>query len=78
LPLLTCIHELGSRPEEALLIGDSGADVGSARAARVPVILVPDGYTGVPAASLGADYVVSRLADIPGNLPPHPPLRRSA
>ena len=78
LPLLTCVDELGSRPEHALLIGDSGADVGAARAAKVPVILVPDGYTGVPAASLGADYVVGRLADIPGSLPPHAPLRRSA
>lgn len=78
LPLLACLDELGCRPEDALMIGDSGADVGASRAARVPVILVPDGYTGVPAVSLGADYVVGRLADIPGSIPPHPPLRRSA
>jgi phosphoglycolate phosphatase len=78
LPLLTCLDELETRPEDAVMIGDSGADVGAARAANVPVILVPDGYTGVPAASLGADYVVGRLADIPNSIPPHPPLRRSA
>jgi len=78
LPLLTCLDELETRPEDAVMIGDSGADVGAARAARVPVILVPDGYTGVPAVSLGADYVVGNLADIPSSLPPHPPLRRSA
>ena len=78
LPLLTCLEELETRPEDALMIGDSGADVGAARAARVPVILVPDGYTGVPAVSLGADYVVGRLADIPASIPPHPPLRESA
>lgn len=78
LPLLQCLEELGVRPEDAVMIGDSGADVGAARAARVPVILVPDGYTGVPAVSLGADYVVGNLADIPDSLPPHPPLRRSA
>lgn len=78
LPLLTCLEELEVRPEDALMVGDSGADVGAARAARVPVILVPDGYTGVPAVSLGADYVVANLADIPGSIQPHPPLQQSA
>jgi len=78
LPLMTCLEQLKTRPEDAIMIGDSGADVGAARAANVPVILVPDGYTGVPAVSLGADYVVGRLADIPSSIPPHPPLRQSA
>lgn len=78
LPLLTCLKELGTAPEDALMIGDSSADVGSARAAGVPVILVPDGYTGVPAASLGADYVVGGLAEIPAGLVPGTPIRRSA
>jgi phosphoglycolate phosphatase len=78
LPLLTCLREMGIRPEDAIMIGDSGADVGAARSANVPVILVPDGYTGVPAVSLGADYVVGRLADIPSSIPPYPPLRQSA
>jgi len=77
-PLLTCLEELKSRPEDAVMIGDSGADVGAARAAGVPVILVPDGYTGVPAVSLGADFVVGTLADIPSSIPPLPPLRQSA
>ena len=78
LPLQTCLKELGVDPDDAVMIGDSGADVGAARAAGVPVILVPDGYTGAPAVSLGADYVVGNLADIPGSLPPHQPLKRSA
>ena len=78
MPLLACLEELETRPEDAVMVGDSGADVGAARAARVPVILVPDGYTGVPAVTLGADYVVERLADIPHSIPPHPPLRQSA
>ena len=46
--------------------------------AGVPVILVPDGYTGVPAASLGADYVVGGLAEIPASLVPGTPIRRTA
>lgn len=78
LPLLTCLQELGTQPEDAVMVGDSGADVGAARAANVPIILVPDGYTGVPAVSLGADFVVANLAEIPGSIPPHAPLRQSA
>ena len=78
LPLMTCLEELKTLPEDAVMIGDSGADVGAARAAKVQIILVPDGYTGVPAVSLGADYVVGNLADIPNSIPPHPPLRQSA
>jgi len=78
LPLMTCLEELETHPEDAVMVGDSGADVSAARAAKVPVILVPDGYTGVPAVSLGADYVVGGLADIPNIIPPHPPLRQSA
>jgi phosphoglycolate phosphatase len=78
LPLLTCLEEMGIDPENAVMIGDSGADVGSARSAGVPVILVPDGYTGAPAVSLGADYVVGDLAELPESIPPHRPLRRSA
>jgi phosphoglycolate phosphatase len=78
LPLLTCLEELETRPAEAVMIGDSGADVGAARAAGVPVILVPDGYTGAPAVSLGADYVVGSIADIPASVFPHSPMKRSA
>lgn len=65
LPLQTCLRELGVEPHEALMVGDSGADVGAAQAAGVTVVLVPDGYTGVSAASLGADHVIEDLADIP-------------
>lgn len=78
LPLLTCLKQLGAAPADALMIGDSAADVGSARAAGVPMILVPDGYTGVPAASLGADYVVGSLSEIPASLAPGTRIRRSA
>jgi phosphoglycolate phosphatase len=77
-PLLACLEELGLDPDDAVMIGDSGADVGAARAAGVPVILVPDGYTGAPASSLGADYVVNNLAEIPNRLYPRSPLKRSA
>ena len=78
LPVQTCLRELGVEPREALLVGDSGADVGAAQAAGVRVILVPDGYTGVAAASLGADHVINNLADIPGWIGVPISVRRSA
>ncbi len=78
LPLLTCLDELGASPDSAIMIGDSGADVGAARAVGMPVILVPDGYTGVSAKSLGANYVVNSLADLPARIFLHRPLLQSA
>jgi phosphoglycolate phosphatase len=68
LPLQACLAELGVAPAEALMVGDSGADVGPAQAAGVTVVLVPDGYTGVPAASLGADFVIENLSCLPARL----------
>ena len=78
LPLLTCLEQLEVHPEQAIMIGDSGADVGAARNAGVQVILVPDGYTGEPATSLGADYVVGSLADLPASIMPRSSWRQSA
>ena len=78
LPLQTCMEQLNVCPSVSIMIGDSAADVGAARAAGVPVILVPDGYTGVPAASLGADYVTDSLADLPERIIAQRPLLLSA
>lgn len=78
LPLLTCLSQLGIEPGRAIMIGDSGADVGAARAAGMPVVLVPDGYTGVPVDSLGADFVLSDLRNIPAILPTRGQLLQSA
>lgn len=72
LPLLACIEELGVAARDAVMIGDSGADVGASRAAGVKIILVPDGYTGVPVSTLGADIVVGNLSEVPSSLPNHP------
>jgi phosphoglycolate phosphatase len=71
LPLQTCLEELEASPGAAVMIGDSEVDVGAARAAGVPIILVPDGYTGVPAGLLGADYVLGSLVELPGSIMPH-------
>lgn len=68
LPLQTCLKEMGAAAETSVMVGDSGADVGAARSAGVPVIVVPDGYTGVPAAELGADHVLDDLRGVPARL----------
>lgn len=51
--------------KSAIMIGDSATDVAAARNANVPVIVVSYGYTKTPAAALGADAVIDRMADLP-------------
>lgn len=50
------------------MVGDSKADVGSARAAGMPVVLVRGGYTQTPVEELGADLVCDSLLDLPAAL----------
>ena len=47
------------------MVGDSGADVASARAAGIAVVVIRGGYTTVPAEELGADRVLETLAHLP-------------
>ncbi len=62
--LHTCTH-LGLEPTDALFVGDSDTDVGCARAAGCPVVVVRDGYNhGVPADELGADAVIESFSDL--------------
>jgi phosphoglycolate phosphatase len=63
--LLALLRRLGATPARSLYVGDSKTDVETARRAGVPVALVDGGYTDVPATTLGADWVVKNLADIP-------------
>jgi phosphoglycolate phosphatase len=58
------VRDLGG-DDRAVMIGDSVTDVATARAAKAPVILVSYGYTPEPAATLGADAVTDRFAEIP-------------
>lgn len=55
---------LGCTVAEGVMIGDSVADVGCARAAGCPVVLVSFGYTSEPARTLGADAVVDGFDQI--------------
>ncbi len=55
----------GGEPARAIMIGDSGTDVHTARAAQVPVIAVDFGYSDVPIATLQPDRIISSFADLP-------------
>jgi phosphoglycolate phosphatase len=62
--LAATFAKLGCTAEDGVMIGDSAADVGCARAAGCPVVLVGFGYTQEPAGALGGDAVVDSFDDI--------------
>jgi phosphoglycolate phosphatase len=47
------------------MVGDSAADVGAARAAGAPSIVVSFGYTEIAAAELGGDCVIDHFSQLP-------------
>lgn len=52
---------LGVALEDVVMVGDSAADIHSARWAGITSILVEGGYSDVPASQLGADLVIADL-----------------
>ncbi len=72
-PLLHACALLGVAPGRTLAIGDSLNDAQAARAAGMPVLLVPYGYNeGQPAESVDADGIVSSLLDAAALIEPLP------
>jgi len=49
----------------AVMIGDSRTDIATARAAGIPCICVPFGYTDVPIETLEPDLVIQHFAALP-------------
>jgi phosphoglycolate phosphatase len=71
--LEAALGALGVSPRRSVMVGDSDSDVGSARSAGVPVVLMSYGYSSLPALALGADAVVDdmdQLLDVLGSLGP--------
>ena len=58
-------------PHRAIMVGDSGTDIRTSRAATVPVIAVDFGYSEVPIALLRPDRIIGSFADLPGGDPRH-------
>jgi phosphoglycolate phosphatase len=63
-PLLMTIAASGGASARAIMVGDSGADIKTARAAGLPVIVVDYGYTDVPVAELAPDRVISHFDEL--------------
>lgn len=62
------IARAGGEIGHAVMVGDSGTDVATARAAGVPVIAVDYGYTETPVAELGPERVISALSELPSGV----------
>lgn len=60
------IRAAGGAPGRAVMIGDSGTDIATARAAAVPVVAVDFGYSEAPIATLGPDRLISHFDELIG------------
>ena len=68
-PLLSACEELGVRPAQALMVGDSLTDVLAARAAGLAVVCVPYGYNeGADPGALACDAFVESVGGLPALL----------
>jgi phosphoglycolate phosphatase len=60
------VARAGGEIASAIMVGDSGTDIGAARRAGVPVIGVTFGYTLVPIEDLKPDRLIAHMRDLPG------------
>ncbi len=58
------ILKAGGKPDQAIMVGDSGTDIRTARAASLPVIAVTFGYSEVPIESLQPDRLISSYSEL--------------
>jgi phosphoglycolate phosphatase len=59
------IKRAGGSAACAIMVGDSAADINTARSANIPIIAVDFGYTEVPVTHLNPDRIVSSFANLP-------------
>ncbi|GJD47499.1 Phosphoglycolate phosphatase [Methylobacterium crusticola] len=59
--LTETIARAGGDPARAVMVGDSRTDIATAKAAGVPVVAVPFGYTDVPVEDLDPDVVIEHF-----------------
>ena len=62
--LLHAARQAGFHPSRCLMVGDSPADAGAARAAGMACVLVRGGYTTVPVDQIPCDGVIDSLSQL--------------
>lgn len=62
--LTLTIERAGGDPSRAVMVGDSRTDIVTAKAARIPVIAVPFGYTDTPVRELDPDLVIEHFDEL--------------
>lgn len=63
--LTMTIEQAVGDKSQAIMIGDSLTDIATARAAEIPVIAVPFGYTDRPVSELGPDRIIEHFDELP-------------
>ncbi len=63
-PFHEAVARLGLEAPRAVMVGDSETDVLTARAAGVPMIAVPFGYTPTPVSDFGPDFLVPHFSEM--------------
>ena len=64
LPVISGLQRLRVANTDAVMVGDSGADVTAGHAAGVRVVLVRQGYSDKPVDGLGAEAVIDGVSDL--------------
>ena len=62
--LLMTIKKAGGDPLRAIMVGDSRTDIDTAKAAGIPSIGVPFGYTDTPMRALDPDIVIDHFDEL--------------
>jgi phosphoglycolate phosphatase len=62
--LLRTIEAAGGAPHRAVMVGDSGTDIATARAAGIPVVAVDFGYSETPIGELRPDRLISHFNEL--------------
>jgi phosphoglycolate phosphatase len=66
--LQAVLDELGVEAGQAVMIGDSGADAGAAKAVAMPLVLVSFGYCPTSLEDFAPDAIIASFGELPGAL----------
>lgn len=62
--LTKTIEQAGGEPSQAIMVGDSRADIDAAKAAGIPVVAVDFGYTDTPVRAFDPSRIISHYDEL--------------